>query len=124
VEVLRGSFVCGPAAGRKARGILQLITPRLSPADIEIASLVLTELVSNAVRHGCEGPGEIIVGLARELGRLRIEVAQPGPLFDLDEVRLRRPGKGRGWGVLLLDRLAQDWGVDTSGVWAEIALTN
>lgn len=122
--MLRGSFVCGPGAGRQARGLLQLITPRLSPADIEIASLVLTELVSNAVRHGCEGPGEIFVGLSREGGRLRIEVAQPGPLFDLDEVRLRRPGKERGWGVLLLDRLALSWGVDTSRVWAEIALTN
>ena len=105
--------------------MLQDITPKLSPGEIDIASLVVTELVTNAVRHGCDGSvGEIIVGLSREAGRLRIEVAQPGPLFDLDEVRLRRPGQERGWGVLLLDELTEAWGVGAEGVWAEIAVTD
>jgi anti-sigma regulatory factor (Ser/Thr protein kinase) len=125
VEQLREVFACGQHAGRRARGMLQLIAPRTSPAEIEIASLVLTEIVSNAVRHGCKGPdGEITVAVSRDVGRLRIEVAQPGVLFDLDEVRRRRPGKERGWGVLLLDRLTLSWGVGASEVWAEIALTN
>ena len=122
---LRGVFVCGPVAGRQARAMLQNVTLELSPGEIDTASLVVTELVTNAVRHGCDGSaGEIIVGLSREAGRLRIEVAQPGPLFDLDEVRLRRPGQERGWGVLLLDELTEAWGVGAAGVWAEIAVTD
>ena len=92
---------------------------------MDVASLVVTELVTNAVRYGCKGPpGQIMVALSRKVGRLRIEVAQPEPLFDLDEVRMRRPGKERGWGVLLIDRLTESWGVGTSVVWAEIAVTN
>lgn len=125
MEQLREFLACGPGAGRQARLMLQRLTPPLSPVDIEVASLVVTELVTNAVRHGSDDlGGEIIGGLSREEGRLRIEVAQPGPLFDLAEVRLRRPGTERGWGVLLLDRLTEVWGVDTSLVWAEIAVTD
>lgn len=89
------------------------------------ASLVLTELVTNAIRHGCESSDEEIdVALLRSRGTLRIEVAQTGPLYDPEEIRSRRPGETRGWGVLLMDRMSKSWGVDPDGnlAWAELEL--
>lgn len=95
----------------------------LAGGDLAAASLVLTELVTNAIRHGCEGSDdEIDVTLARSEGVLRIEVTQTGPLYDPDEVRSRLPGETRGWGVLLLDRMSSSWGIEKDCVWAELAL--
>lgn len=88
-------------------------------------SLVLTELVANVVRHGCDDQdAEMGVEIQRAPGVVRIEVSQPGPLYDLDSVRSRAVGRERGYGVLVLDRLCRSWGLDHQNrlVWAEIAV--
>ena len=105
--------------------MLRRLFAPLSRVDAATVSLVLTELVTNAVRHGCAGPEtEVRVELFRTLGVVRLEVAQPGPLYQPDAVRRRRPGIDRGWGVLILDRMCRDWGVDTGTgtVWAELTV--
>jgi anti-sigma regulatory factor (Ser/Thr protein kinase) len=84
------------------------------------ASIVATELVSNAVEH---------TGDARELRLLRhgdtvvIEVADassvPPQLRAQDD-----PGAARGRGLLLVQRLASRWGIRWTGsgkvIWAEL----
>lgn len=83
----------------------------------------MTELVTNVVRHGCADQGaEMGVEIERALGLVRIQVSQPGPLYDLEAVRDRIAGRDRGYGVLLLDRLCSRWGLDHQNrlVWAEI----
>lgn len=94
--------------------------------DAILAGLVLSELVSNALRHGCRQPSDTIgVRLVRHDGALRIEVHQPGPLFHPEILaRAAPPGDG-GWGLRLVDQVCRDWGSDPDGgcVWADLALT-
>ena len=103
--------------------MLRQFSVPLAGGDLAAASLVLTELVTNAIRHGCtSADDEIDVTLVRSERVLRIEVTQTGPLYDPDEVRSRLPGETRGWGVLLMDRMSSCWGIDKDCVWAELAL--
>jgi two-component sensor histidine kinase len=105
--------------------MLRELTVPLSGGDLAAVSLVLTELVTNAIRHGCNDQSDDLhVDLYRSDGLVRISVTQTGGLYDPDEIRLREPGNTRGWGLLILDRLCSGWGVDSDahGVWAEMAV--
>lgn len=105
--------------------MLRRLSSALAEPDLATASLVLTEMVANAIRHGCAGSaGSIEVRITRSAGYLRFEVSQPRPLYDADAVALRRPGVDRGWGVLIIDRLCRDWGLlpGSRTVWAELEL--
>ena len=105
--------------------MLRRLSAPLPGADAATVSLVLTELVTNAVRHGCGDSGAGIgVDIWRAPGVFRIEVSQSGELPDLGEVRRRRPGLERGYGVLLLDGLCRAWGLDggRGRTWAEVSL--
>jgi anti-sigma regulatory factor (Ser/Thr protein kinase) len=123
VEQLEAEFDCIPSSVREARALLGRLSPPLQGAPAEVASLILSELVSNAVRHGCASPDRgILVRLSRDSSRMKIEVDQSGPLFDPEVVRRKEPGKDRGWGILLVQRLCSSWGVTPQGVWAAIQL--
>jgi anti-sigma regulatory factor (Ser/Thr protein kinase) len=84
--------------------------------------LLTTELVTNAVRHGGRPGSEIDVTLLRTDTAVRVEVGDPGPGFDPGA---SAPGHDRGWGLFLVDRLADRWGVERIGnrtvVWFELA---
>ncbi len=97
----------------------------LSRADLYAASLVLTELATNAMRHGCrDEQDEFEVNIERSDGFIRILVTQPGALFDPHEAINRPPKELGGWGLVMVDRLCSGWGVDRqrNGVWAELAV--
>lgn len=85
------------------------------------AVLVADELVSNAHRHGTAPRSCRLVLL--DGGRwLRIEVDDASP----HPPRVRRPNHDGGRGLVLVDQLADMWGVhgygDHKTVWAEFAL--
>jgi signal transduction histidine kinase len=87
--------------------------------------LLVTELVTNAVRHGGVGPDRSLdVALERWSHRVRVEVVEPGTRFALAPPRVR--GVSGGWGLTLVDRIADRWGVSptSSGtcVWFELRL--
>jgi anti-sigma regulatory factor (Ser/Thr protein kinase) len=88
------------------------------------AMLIANELVTNAVLHsGCSGEHRLHVAVTRQPERLVIRVRDPG--LSGSEVRGRQPGADGGWGLAIVDELAQRWGADrTEGycVWAEVAL--
>ena len=88
-------------------------------------ALLLSELVTNAIQHGGAGPEETVqVRLASSPERVRVEVFDPGP----NGVGKRhRVAEGAGYGLLLVDRLADDWGredTDAGGTlaWFELSL--
>lgn len=86
--------------------------------------LLLTELVTNAVRHSGMGPEQSVsVALSWREGRVRTEVGDPGRTFTRAQARPARSESG-GMGLIIVDRLAQRWGVTRTptgtSVWCEI----
>ncbi|MGW7056120.1 ATP-binding protein [Streptomyces sp. NPDC054887] len=99
----------------------------------EDALLVVTELLSNAVRHG-EPPWRASIWFfGARSGRcyVRLEVEDAGPGIDVDRVRAhwRHPSftlDGGGRGLFLVDGIARSWGDRPSRgghtVWAELEI--
>jgi anti-sigma regulatory factor (Ser/Thr protein kinase) len=106
-----------PLAGRAARSAVAALAERLGPARTEDARLLLTELAANAVQHG---EGSIFLSVEIVDGRARFSVCDEGHA----EPHLRpHPGADGGWGLRIVDRLADRWGVKRPGthVWFELA---
>jgi anti-sigma regulatory factor (Ser/Thr protein kinase) len=85
------------------------------------AELIVTELVTNAVRHGPGGPVEVAIHSGGS--GFRGEVADPGPGIRRAELVKRRPTEEGGRGLFLVDALSDSWGLsdDRSRVWFEVA---
>lgn len=108
-----------PGAARRAvrglRGVLG--TPAL-----EATSLLVSEVVTNAVRHAGTRSGDaIVMHLRLHPDVVRVDVSDPGRGFD--PVRDRPSAPESGWGLRLLDEVADRWGVDRgirTTVWFEV----
>jgi anti-sigma regulatory factor (Ser/Thr protein kinase) len=91
--------------------VLDAVGPTLAEAQAETLRLLISEVVTNAVRHGArDEPVEVHVAWGSEV---RIEVVDRGRGFtpaprsgSFDE-----PG---GFGLYLIGRLADRWGVETN----------
>jgi integral membrane sensor domain MASE1/anti-sigma regulatory factor (Ser/Thr protein kinase) len=112
-----------PAEARSALSPLADALPNQVYLDL---SLLVSELVTNSVRHaGLRPRDEIRLQVETSARRLRVEVSDPGGGFGakLPERDPRGPG---GWGLFLTERLADRWGVDREGgrttVWLEVDL--
>jgi anti-sigma regulatory factor (Ser/Thr protein kinase) len=106
-----------PATARRAVGRLD---HRLSPRRLADVLLLVSELVTNAVRHAVGERLRLVVTL--EDGRLRVEVHDPGGGFKPQAPALD-PARPSGWGLFLVDELADRWGVDAAPrtrVWFEM----
>jgi anti-sigma regulatory factor (Ser/Thr protein kinase) len=114
----------GPAAGVAARQAV-LASHGALPASVRADVLLLvTELVTNAVRHAGVGPEQPVrVAVRRLPQRVRAEVTDPGSGFTRVHPRSNGDDSG-GWGLLLVDRIADRWGAwpTASGtcVWFEV----
>ena len=112
-----------PAAATTARcEVTRQLSARVAVAALDDIRLLLTELVTNALRHGDVTPDDEIGVRAKVAGdTVRIEVHDPG---NNGEVEPREPGsRGGGYGLFLVDRLTRRWGVERRGgttVWAEL----
>ena len=94
----------------------------------EVVSLLVTELVTNAVRHGSADDGASIeVDLAVvDDDLVRVNVVNHGPMFDPTPRERRAPDAEGGMGLHLVDKLAERWGVEDDGrtsVWLEVRRT-
>jgi|SRR5581483_1681318 len=95
----------GPA---QARGIVSAeLARRVPPECLEDVKLLVSELVSNGVRHG--GAREPITLDLRVNGGVRCAVTDHGPGPAADE--LLTQSRQSGWGLKLVERLASSWGV-------------
>lgn len=108
-----------PQSVRAARGALDGLDGVFPRTRLYDASLCLSELVSNAIQHPGDGRG-LELRVAVDDARLRVEVADEGTGFSPGP-----PTKGdeRGWGLYIVDNLADDWGVEAGErtvVWFEI----
>jgi anti-sigma regulatory factor (Ser/Thr protein kinase) len=115
--------VGAPAAARSAaRGLLRFHLPPRAQAD---ATLLISELVANAVMHGGarENEDRICIHLAFRAPRAVVEICDSGPGFKAPSAPEARP-EGGGMGLMLLHTLSSAWGVnfrDGARVWFEMA---
>jgi anti-sigma regulatory factor (Ser/Thr protein kinase) len=112
----------GLSAPRRARTIARDVLGSLVDDRRRNDLLVLvTELVTNAVRHAGVGPVDtLIVHLAGAADVIRVEVCDRGPGFDPADHEPRPDG---GFGLPLLRALSDRWGVsvdDETCVWFEM----
>lgn len=101
----------GPEATAAAMGrrVLDGLSDGLEPTRLDDARLLLTELIANAIQHGTlDGADRISVVLRRRADGILVEVADPGQRAPVAV----EPGSGSGWGLTLLERLADEWGLE------------
>ena len=107
----------------EARRSLEALRPLLNDLVVDDAVLLVSEIVSNSVRHASLDKSDAIqVRVRGSDSKLHVDVIDPGPGFDPQRVGpSEREG---GWGLRLLDRLATRWCVernDMTKVWFELA---
>ncbi len=90
----------------------------------EDAQLLASELVTNSVRHSGLGADDVVtVTIDWTERRLRVTVRDRTPVAPLPVSVAIRPGPGAeaGWGLYLVDRLADRWGTSAKGYWFELS---
>lgn len=95
------------------------------PSTLDDARLLVSELVANSMRHARIGPNDTIRVTAEvENGRLRVDVIDGGR-GDLPPVAggIRpSPGAESGWGLYLVETLADRWGHGAGRYWFELEI--
>jgi anti-sigma regulatory factor (Ser/Thr protein kinase) len=119
---IRGDIANGLQAPAEARRLVNSLADDIPAPVLDDIRLVASELVTNSVKHAGNPPGHPIqVILDLNPDRVRLEVVDrsvfdptPETSNELREVK---------WGLVLLDRIADDWGrVSEGGIWAEFRL--
>jgi anti-sigma regulatory factor (Ser/Thr protein kinase) len=112
-----------PESAAEARRALGEVSDHLTPRRLEDARLLVSELVTNAIRHaGLHDDDVIKLVVVTGERALRIEVCDPGPGFEVSEPE-PDPGRPSGWGLYLVRELSDRWGVEHSAetrVWFEL----
>jgi serine/threonine-protein kinase RsbW len=110
-----------PAAARRA------LERAGVPEDLlEDAQLLVSELVTNSVRHARMRRGQWVGVRARpRLGGVRLEVCDPGPGFPAPPPVPASEDRFGGRGLPIVDLLADRWGAGRTAdgrweVWAEL----
>jgi anti-sigma regulatory factor (Ser/Thr protein kinase) len=112
-------------AGSAFRRAIRSLDSWLGSRAAEAAELLVTELATNGLKHARSPDGNPPrITLRAQVGAdaLRIEVRDRGRGFD--GIRAAQGSDIGGWGLQLVDGLADRWGVErepSTTVWFEIA---
>ncbi len=112
----------GPYAVTAARLALSDLDARLEPSIAFDVRLLVSELVTNSVKHARVSEDDSIMLEVAIRGEIvRIEVRDSGPGFE-PPVAAPPDDADEGWGLFLVEQLADQWGVDSDrqAVWFEI----
>jgi anti-sigma regulatory factor (Ser/Thr protein kinase) len=113
----------GLQAARTARDCLGPACAGWPASVVDVARLLTSELVTNAVRHG-DAP--VWLGVRCDAEVLRVEVGDSSPVLPDAPAGPPEPAADGGRGLLIVAELAKDWGAtpaaDRPGktVWFEL----
>ena len=123
---VRRTLAASPDAPGEARAIIRQVTTSLGRETASGLAIVVTELMSNAVRHaGLQTGDPISLTLDRANRVIRLEVIDRGTGFVPDREVTRPPRDAiGGFGLYLVSRLASRWGPceGPRGIWVEFDL--
>lgn len=116
-----------PIAASEARRGLSVLANEVPEETYEDVRILVTELVTNSVRHSGVADSEaehVWLGVWSNRECLHVEVADSGSGFE-KVVKPTTPDQLGGWGLQIVDRLTDRWGVKRvngsgSTVWFEI----
>src|SRR5215217_7730201 len=108
------------SAARAARAAVKsYLASKVSPQRLSDLTVVVSELVSNALEHG---RGQVVFRLRVDEGTVYGEVIDQGSGFE-HQIRAHGPGEVRGRGLFMVAALTDRWGIHegTTHVWFEFA---
>jgi anti-sigma regulatory factor (Ser/Thr protein kinase) len=110
-----------PQAPALARRALEDLDGSLDPEVLPAVRLLVSELITNSVKYGGEGPVRLEVQVGAE--SVRAEIIDQGVGFT-PEVRDDDLDRVGGWGLHLTEHLTSRWGTykGSTHVWFEIDL--
>jgi anti-sigma regulatory factor (Ser/Thr protein kinase) len=106
------------APGLARHSLTTWLTPALESGELEVARLLVSELVTNAVMHG---RGSITLRAELDDDRVLVEVIDEGAGFERT-VRQHDFASIGGRGLAIVDSAASRWGIHegTTHVWFEL----
>lgn len=118
-------FIAEPASVPAARHAAENVQGVLGSLACERIGLLVSELVANAVNHGSTRPSDTLrVRVWTSPAAVRVAVTDRGPSFERPrEAARERRLEASGWGLYLVERLADRWGVrggSRTEVWFEV----
>jgi anti-sigma regulatory factor (Ser/Thr protein kinase) len=122
IEVCLALDVQAPGAARSV--VADCVGERVPVAMLDDAQLLVSELVTNSVRHSGASAGDgVVVRVELTRSMLRIEVEDPG---SGGVIGPRAAEVGGGFGLNLVQALSELWGVERvavggTRVWAQLA---
>jgi anti-sigma regulatory factor (Ser/Thr protein kinase) len=117
-------LVPGASAPSSARALVGGLRDRLAEDVLDDLVLVVSEVVTNCVRHAGLGPDDdISLHVRATPTNVRLEVIDGGRGFEHRPIAAHDPTTPGGWGLYIVDRLADRWGVAPepgTRLWIEI----
>ena len=110
---------------RAARSVVQGLRDRIARSVLDDAQLVVSELVTNAVRHsGASGGGVVVLYVEVTGTTVRLEVGDPG-CGGVIAPRAPDLEHGGGFGLHVVRALSERWGLEQAAaggtrVWADL----
>jgi anti-sigma regulatory factor (Ser/Thr protein kinase) len=103
-------LACGASVSEARRRVRAYLTARGCSADAcDTAALLVSELVTNAVRHTASPT--VICSVRRDGIRVRLEVEDHGNVGEGPVLRDSGTHEVSGRGLLLVDAVCEEWGV-------------
>jgi anti-sigma regulatory factor (Ser/Thr protein kinase) len=113
----------GPEAASEGRHALDRLEGSLSDEQLAELRLMVSELLTNSLRHGVDDSGRIELDVEIDANSLRAVVTDTGPGFEFNPEPTPHTDRPGGWGLCLVNSLSDRWGVERDGetaVWFEI----
>jgi anti-sigma regulatory factor (Ser/Thr protein kinase) len=121
IRRFRGGVLAARCARRAVREEIGEALPGRKLADVE---LLVSELATNSVRHaGCGESDELAMEADVGPDRVRVRLSDSGGGFEAGAPDAPAAGATGGYGLVLLERLSDRWGIQRDegfSVWFEV----